>query len=215
MGGTYLFGSIKDATVTAQAHAPNSMNSASTGQITWMTIGTSIRSVTTSKSGNSAYTDQNGAGVVQDASGNVSPMDSRLALTLFPYHLPGVVLFNLLNASNESLSVVQDTSASPNIVHVRFLQQLTDSALIPLTQQDWYIDMRTGLPSRVNFYLPDVTNPSLDGTATILYTSWQKTSTILIPETLQTLNNGTATSAITIGETQFNRGLSASIFQLP
>lgn len=215
MGGTYSFSSIKDARVTAQAYTPNSINTASSGQITWMTIGTSIRSVTTAQSGNSAYADQNGAGLVEDASGNVSPMDSRMALTLFPYHLPGVVLFNLLNASNESLSVVQDAGASTTIVHVRFLQQLSNSSLIPLTQQDWYIDMTTGLPSRVDYYLPNTTSPSLDGTATVLFTSWQKTPTILMPQTLQTLNNGTAQSTITVGVPQFNQGLSASIFLLP
>jgi hypothetical protein len=215
MGGTFSFGSIQDVTVSAKAYGPTSTSSAPAGQITWTTIGTSIRSVTTSQSGNSAYTDKNGTGLVEDASGNVSPMDPRLALTLFPYHLPGVVLVNLLNATNESLSVVQDAGASPTVIHVRFLQQLSDSSLIPLTQQDWYIDTKTGLPSRVDYYLPNAANPSLDGIATVLYTSWQKTPTILMPQTLQNLNSGAALSTITVGAPQFNQGLSASIFQLP
>jgi hypothetical protein len=215
MGGTTSFGSIQDATVTAQTTTPSIPNPVPPGKITWMTIGMSIRCVTTSQSGNSAYTDQNGAGLVEDASGNVSPMDSRLALTLFPYHLPGMVLLNLLNASNESLSVVEDAGASPNIVHVRFLRQMTNSALTSLTQQDWFFDTNTGLPSRVNYYLPNITNPSLDGTATVIFTSWQKTPSILMPQTLQTQSNGTAVSTITLGAPQFNQGLSASILQLP
>jgi hypothetical protein len=180
MGGTTSFRSIKDATVTAQANPPNPLMNAPAGQITWMTIGMSIRSATTTQSEKSVYTVQNGKGLVEDASGKVTPMDSRLALTLFPFHLPGAVLLNLLNTSNESMSVVQDAGASTNIVHVRFQEQMSDPSLAPVTQQDWYIDMRTGLPSRVDYYLPNITNPSLDGTATILFTSWQKTPTILM-----------------------------------
>jgi hypothetical protein len=75
--------------------------------------------------------------------------------------------------------------------------------------------MTTGLPTRVDYYLPNITNPSLDGTATVLYSSWQKTPTILLPQTLQTLGNGTAVNTINLGAPQFNQGLSASIFQLP
>lgn len=215
LGGTASFGSIQDATVTAQTTTPSSPNSAPTGQITWMTIGMSIRSATTSQSGNSTFTVQNGKGSVEDASGSVSPMDSRLALTLFPFHLPGAVLLNLLNAANDSLSVVQDTSSTPNIVHVRSLIQMSDPTLTPVTQQDWYIDTNTGLPTRVDYYLPNTTNPSLDGTATILFTSWQKTPSILMPQTMQTQTNGTAANTITVGTPQFNQGLTASIFQLP
>jgi hypothetical protein len=215
MGGTASFGSIQDVTVTAQTTTPSSSNSASTGQITWMTIGMSIRCATTAQPGSSIFTVQNGAGSVEDASGNVSPMDSRLALTLYPYHLPGAVLLNLLNAANESLSVVQDTGSTPNIVHVRSLIQMSDPTLTPVTQQDWYIDTSTGLPSRVDYYLPNSTNPSQDGTTTILFTSWQKTPTIMMPQTMQTQTNGTAVSSITIGTPQFNQGLTTSIFQLP
>jgi len=213
MGGTSSFTSIQDTTVTGQASAGSPPNSV--GQITWMTIGMSIRCATVPPTGNSIYTDQNGAGYVEDASGNVAPMDSRLALTLFPFHLPGAVLLNLLNAANETLSVVADTGSTPNIVHVRSLVQMSDPTLTPVTQQDWYVDMNTGLPTRVDYYLPNITNSALDGTATILFTSWQKTPTILVPQTIQMLTNGTQVSTVTLGIPQFNQGLSATIFQLP
>jgi hypothetical protein len=113
------------------------------------------------------------------------------------------------------LSVIQDAGAAANIVHVRFLQQMSDPTLTPLTQQDWYIDTNLGLPNRVDYYLPNVTNPAQDGTATILFTSWQKTTTVLIPQTFQMLNNGTQAGTLGLGVPQFNQGLSPSIFQLP
>ena len=215
MGGSTAFNSIQDATVTGQVSATNATPSAPATQIMWQTIGMSIRCSTTSQSGTSLYTVQNSAGYVEDSSGNVSPMDSRLALTLYPFHLPGAVLNFLLNAPNESLSVIQDAGASANIVHVRFLQQMSDPTLTPLTQQDWYIDTNLGLPNRVDYYLPNVTNPAQDGTATILFTSWQKSPTILMPQVMNTLQNGTSTSSITVGAPQFNQGLTASIFTLP
>jgi len=215
MGGTYALASIQDATVTAHVTSLDSPNVAATGQIAWTTIGMSIRSTTNSQSGNSAYAVQNGKGLVEDATGNVSPMDPRLALTIFPHHLPGVVLLNLLRDSNESLTVVQDAGATKNIIHVRFQKQLSDPILTSSTQQDWYIDMTTGLPSRVDYFLPNITNASLDGTTTVRFTSWQKTPSILMPQTLQTLDNGAPVNSITFGVPQFNQGLSASIFQLP
>jgi len=207
--------SIQDATVTAQTTTPNSTNSAPAGQIKWTTIGMSIRCTTASQSGNSISTIHNGTGSVEDVSGNVSPMDPRLALTTFPYHLPGVALLSLLKTSNESLTLVQDPGAATNVVHVRFQRRMSDASLTPLTQQDWFIDMNTGLPSRVDYYLPNIANPSQDGTATALFTSWQKTPTILMPQTLQTLNGETVVTTITLGKPQFNQGLSAGIFQLP
>lgn len=206
MGGTTAFTTIQDATVTCQTSA---------GQITWQSIGMSIRYTSTSRSGNSIYTDQSGTGYVEDSSGNVSPMDPRLALTLFPFDIPGAVLNYLLNASNETLSVVQDAGANPSIVHVRSLIQMSDPSLTPVTQQDWYIDMSTGLPSRVDYYLPNAANPALDGTATILFTSWQKTPTVLIPQTYQLLNNSAAVNTVTLGTPVFNQGPPATIFQLP
>lgn len=142
-------------------------------------------------------------------------MDARLALTLFPFDIPGAVLNYLLNAPNDTLTVVQDSGANPNIVHVRSLIQMSDPTLTPVTQQDWYIDMTTGLPSRVDYYLPNATNPALDGTATILFNSWQKTPTVLVPQTYQLLNNGTAVDSVALGVPVFNQGLTASIFQLP
>jgi hypothetical protein len=92
---------------------------------------------------------------------------------------------------------------------------MSDPTLTPVTQQDWYVDMNTGLPTRVDYYLPNITNSALDGTATILFTSWQKTPTILVPQTIQMLTNGTQVSTVTLGIPQFNQGLSATIFQLP
>jgi hypothetical protein len=212
MGGATAYSSIQDATVTGQTNAPDSLP---TGQITWQTIGVSIRSATTSQSATTVYAVQSGSGSVEDASGSVAPMDARQALTIFPYHLPGVVLLYLLNASDRSLSVIQDTGTTPNIVHVRSLKQMSDPTLTPVTQQDWYIDMSTGLPSRVDYYLPNVADPTQDGTATILFTSWQKTPTVLMPQTLQIQNNGSPLNSVTLSAGQFNQGLSATIFQLP
>jgi len=43
----------------------------------------------------------------------------------------------------------------------------------------------------------------------------KKTPTILLPQTLQILSNGTAVNTINLGAPKFNQGLSASILQLP
>jgi hypothetical protein len=215
VGGATSFASIQDVAVTAQTYALRSPSSLPTGQVTWMTIGMSTRCATTARSGKSIFTVQNGTGSVEDASGDAYPMDSRLAQTISPYHLAGVALLNLLKASDESLAVVQDSGANTNVVHVRFQKHMSDPSLTPVTQQDWYIDMTTGLPARVDYYLQDITNPSLDRTATVLFSSWQKTPSILMPQTLRTLNNGTAVNNLTLGTPQFNQVLSASIFQLP
>ena len=214
MGGQPTITGVSDATFIGQ-YQGSATSASDSGQVTWKSIGVSVRCDTSSVTGGSTFTKQNGSGFVESTSGNVTPMDSRLALTLYPFHLPSVVLLYLVNDPNHSLAVVQDTGSTPNIVHIRTQVQMGNAALTSVTQQDWYIDTNLGLPTRVTYYLPNTTNPALDGTASIIFSSWQTTSSSYSPRDIQILNNGTQVSSVHFGAPQFNLGLQSAIFQLP
>jgi hypothetical protein len=214
MGGQPTITAVNDATFIGQ-YQGSAGSASDSGQVTWKSIGVSVRCDTSSAAGSSTFTVQNGSGLVENTAGNVTPMDSRLALTLYPFHLPSVVLLYLLNDPNHSLAVIQDTGSTPNIVHIQAQTQMSNPALTPFTRQDWYIDTSLGLPTRVTYYLPNTTNPALDGTASVVFSSWQPTSSSYSPRDIQILNNGTQVSSVRFGVPQFNLGLQSAIFQLP
>jgi hypothetical protein len=214
MGGQPAFSAIQDATAIGQSQKSTN-GGGSSGQITWKTVAMAVRCETATSSGTSIYTVSNGVGYLEDTSGNVSPMNQRLALSTFPYVMPGIVLSYLLSTPSESLSVIQDQGARSSMIHIQAIMQLSDPSLASATKQDWYIDLNTGLPSRVDYSLVDPAALSPDGTTTVLFNSWQKTSTILAPQTIQILQNGTAQSAVMLGAPVFNQGLQQGMFTLP
>jgi hypothetical protein len=212
MGGQSAFSSIQDVIVQGQMQSPTSSNTPE--QITWKNRGMSMRYEYSAQDGKSVAIFDHGKGHRRDSSGNISEMDHRTSLTLFPTHLPGVALLSLLDSPDRSLSVIPTTDSESNMVHVRSEKQMAKPGFSRITRQDWYFDQTTGLPIRVDYYLPDLKNQRFDGTATVLYTGWQTASSIQIPRTMQILYDGVLQSTVTVGAPSFNQGLSASDFQL-
>ena len=196
MGGQPALAAVQDAVVTAQIQGAADGQPGTT-QFTWKSIGLALRTEATASSGNTISTSQGGIGYIEDATGTVSSMDQRLGHSIFPHHLPGIALLYLLNAPDRSLSIISDTSATPNLVHVLSVQVLSDQSTVYETQQDWYIDMSLGLPTRVDFVIPAPSGP--DGTGSVQLISWQKTSTLLMPLTIEVTENGGTPSAISVG----------------
>jgi hypothetical protein len=180
-------------------------------QTTWESIGIAIRSAVTSQSGTSIYTAQNGVGYIESPSGTVSAMDSRTANSMFPLDMPGMMLLYILNATNYTLAIVSDSGNS--VIHFQSVELSSNQTPISETQQDWYVDTGTGLPTQVVYVIPSTSGP--DQTGTIQFTSWQKTSTILAPQTIQMSQNGGSPSTMILAMPLFNQGLSTSIFQMP
>jgi hypothetical protein len=175
----------------------------------------SLRTETTIKGATSISTVQNWQGLQEDASGVVTPMDSGLALTAFPFHLPGAVLLYLLNASDRSLQLISDTETDSHLIHIQSESQAVDPTLTALTLQNWYFDSRTGLPSRVDYASPDPANPNRSGIASVVFLSWRKTPSTLVPQSIQLLQNGALVATVNVEPPQYNQGLTKAIFNLP
>jgi hypothetical protein len=210
MGGDPAFSAIQDVTVSAQAQDANGQ--AALPDMTWKSMGMSIRTEVTTEAGTSITTAENGAGFVEDVSGTVLASDTRLANSAFPHHLPGIVLHSLLSAPDRSLAIVSDTN-DESIVHIRSVRVLSDQTVVPETQEDWYVDLNTGLPSRVDFVIPATSGS--DVTGSVNFVSWQKTSTVLIPQTIQDVQNDAIQDTFVLGAPAFNQGLTDANFQLP
>jgi hypothetical protein len=204
MGGQPAFAAIQDAVVTAQIRGADGQPTT----FTWKSIGMSLRAEVAAPTGLTISTAQGGTGYLEDVSGAVTSMDGRLANSTFPHHLPGVALLFLLNAPDRNISVISDNPDNPNLVHVRSVQVLSDQSTVTETQQDWYIDLTTGLPVRMDYVIPAQSGEDTSGTVT--FTSWQRSATVLVPQVLQDVQG-----TITVGVPQFNQGLSTAIFTLP
>jgi hypothetical protein len=209
MGGTFASGAIQDADVSGQPLDANGQPTSP--QFRWKTIGMSVRSEVTSQGGTSISTAQSGNGCIEDSSGLASAMDPRLANSMFPSHLPWLMLQILLKATDRPLVVISDTG-SQTMVHLQSVKLASDQTPISETRQDWYVDMTTGLPTRVDYVIPS--SSGSDGTGTDQFTSWQKRATVLIPQLIQITQNGNSLSTVSLGAPSFNQGLAPSMFQL-
>ena len=178
LGGPTAFAAIQDSTVSGQSQPSDP--SLPTDQFIWKSVGMAIRQEYAMSDGTHISAVIQGKGQSKDPSGQIAPIDGRASLTIFPYHLPGVVLLSLLNSANATLSLISDPTNDGNLIHVRSIRLLSHPLLSPLTRQDWLFDPVSGLPVRVSFCLPDLKSQRLDGTATVTFTGWQSASSVTV-----------------------------------
>jgi len=74
MGGQPTITGVSDATFIGQ-YQGSATSASDSGQVTWKSIGVSVRCDTSSVTGGSTFTKQNGSGFVESTSGNVTPME--------------------------------------------------------------------------------------------------------------------------------------------
>lgn len=183
-------------------------------QFVWKTMGMAIRHEYSMADGLYVSIVNQGQGQSKDPSGSITPLNARSSMTILPYHMPGILLLFLLTSQNISLTIVNQPSSDPQFIHVSAVQQLQDSTKNYLTAQEWEFDPATSLPVKVTFYLPDVQNQVHDDNASVAYTSWQRTSDALFPQTLQLFTDADLQSQCTLQTPVLNQGLNPSDFQL-
>ena len=131
--------------------------------------------------------------------------------------LPVFTLSNLISSANRALTYVgPETKNGVSVIHIAASQQLpnapaSDGALWQhLSQMDIYLDASTFLPAALDFNMHPDNNALLDIPVEFLFSDYQKTGSLTIPQHVQKFLNGSLFLDVQFQQASFNSGLSSS-----
>jgi hypothetical protein len=219
IGGRASLSNIQDTTM--EGVSVPSDTSGSTERFVWESRGMDIRKESNASDGQSVFVIYQSKGTRFPPGNESKKISGRSALALIPFEVPGSILLQLLNDPYRSLELVSETEAASDGVasvphtgvHMRTQRKNLKTGYAATTQQDWYFDPTTGIPLCVDFVLPDLKQPSLDGTASVLYDSWQEESGVQFPRQLQMFTDGVLQYTMTVSSIHINQGLNTTHFQ--
>jgi hypothetical protein len=141
---------------------------------------------------------------------NLWSANSRL-----PVHLPAMILSGLLaNANCNITSAGQTTINGQAAIHIQFHVD-TNIVTQTLSIQDWYFDPATGMPLRIEYRIPDTSNPSLFISAAADFSDFRPVQGVLFPFRVVAYQEGNSKNVMTITSVSVNQPLASTDFDLP
>jgi hypothetical protein len=213
MGGTAAAASVTDTIVTGTI-APASGSAVKGGGFTWKTSGSNFRyEVQSGTSSLVLVSGQDGAAVTRN--GTSSALSPHMAQASPPLHLPGLILARVLDSKDYTVILVGKDEV--NGVAATKIRISLDTDLISslVTPQDWYFDMATGLPLRVENRLPDQRHPENYATAAEEFSDFRIVSGLLAPFRIKTYEEGKFLAEAAIAAVVFNSGVALTEFRNP
>lgn len=213
MGGRTAIGQIRDCVAqgTVQAAEGSSLTS---GGFVWKNAGAEFRyenpgsagaQVTVSGHGRPASVEN---GELQRLSGNATAAH-------IPSHLIAAVLFKEL--ANPTYLITVDglgTVGERQVIRVRTVWELND-ATASVSPQVWFLDVSTGLPLRVEYRIPEISDALNYLTGAIEFSDFRNVSGVVVPFRITTYTEGDWESTITINSIALNTGISPLEFDAP
>ena len=159
--------------------------------------------------GNSVLVSGHGHPQYLGASGHRRNLPSHIATAVMPFHVPALVLSQVLSDERYSIRLVESTSQSP---HVRITNSQDDEHAAVI-KQDWFFDASTGLPVRLEYLVPSVTNALNSDRASATFSDFSVIDGIAVPHKLEVSQNGTIVAHVTLTSVSFNSSVSPSDFE--
>jgi len=214
LGGMAPVTSIKDSIVIgASAPAPGSSTKPTT--FVWKDAGGEFREEVEEGANTRVFVSGHGqpAAINNGTAHTIPPL---VALANQPFHLPSVVLATELSDSRYSIKS-DGPGTVENVPAIRVKIALdTDGVTAMLTQQEWYFDVTSGLPLRVDFLEPDTKRPDPQSDkAAFEFGDFRYSGGILVPFSITAFESGQASAIITIAKINFNQGLNSKEFDAP
>jgi len=132
-----------------------------------------------------------------------------------PVHLPVMILSAFLASANCSIvSAGQTTINGHAAIQIHFHID-TDVVQQTLSIQDWYFDSATALPLRVEYRIPDTSNPTIFIGAAADFSDFRPVQGVLFPYRVTAYQDDKALAALTLTLVAVNQAISSSDFDLP
>jgi|HubBroStandDraft_5_1064220.scaffolds.fasta_scaffold117802_2 hypothetical protein len=209
MGGSALLSTIHSSIVSGSTA---SSSAAQTEQSTfvWTYAGGEFRNENDATNG--AHVLVSNAGAPEDFhAGMWSSVPSVVVRTNLPFHIPALVLFSDTASTEYSFAYLGAATVNGNsVVHIRAVDT-SDIAGQLFTAQDWFFNVSTGLPVRVQFLVPISPQPKDSVAETIDFANFQLVNGILVPLQLD-VTVGPLSFTSTVSSVTFNTSLSPNLF---
>ena len=212
MGSTLPADSVASGTVQTVAGSQTTE-----GTVRILTRGTvqSLVQITTPDANQTCIYSNGRANELTGTTVTVLPLE--LVVTSQAADFPTPLLAALLNDPDTSFQYVAlESSNGLSLHHIHawdsFASQPTLQSLADFSLRDIWIDASSGLPQRIS-YVRRPAHGAVAGVAVdVFYSSYQHSSGLLYPSTIQESLNGTPWATITIQNVAFNTGLTDSDF---
>jgi hypothetical protein len=181
---------------------------------TWTIAGNEFRYDVTSAKGSGYFVSGHGK-PANVSNGKVTAIREYVARASLPYYLPGLLLSRELASSNYSISYVGTASVNGRQAVQVHLSDGSDKIAALVTPQDWYFDLSTGIPLRVEFRIPPNENPKDFVIGTFDFSGFQTVSGMRIPFKISFFQEKHPLKRLRFKSVAFNVGVSASIFDAP
>ena len=147
--------------------------------------------------------------------GRTKNFPPQMANARLPVHLPAIVLAQFLANTDCNLSFVGQATVNGQTAVQIHLHIDTDIAQQTLSVQDWYFDPSTGLPLRVEYRLPDSTNPLFFVNAAADLSDYRPVQGVLFPFRILSYADSRPRDLLTLSSVVVNPPVSAADFDLP
>lgn len=147
------------------------------------------------------------------AGSQAMPVGAQMSLAAVPFDLPAIVLY--AEFEDPTYSFISVNSSDTNgLIHIQIVNN-SDSVIKAITEQDWYFDPKTTLPTRVDYHLPSAKNALDFVPASCIYQGYTAEQGVQYPTSIEAHEHGRAVSQVTIASIQPNASIPSANFDLP
>ena len=212
LGGAAYIGQAKDWKVIAQRQA-SAASQSSSGKIIWEATSTEFKSDFPVSSGRSVLT--SGHGIPARAGGGAIEFVPPYVLhAAFVPSLVGAVLLRELLDPNRSFELLPPTTGNNAATIVKTYSVASQSDRVA-TEQTWYFDSGTHLPTRIEYRFPDSKNPNQFGTTSVDLSKYKPIGSVLYPFQIVMSQRGQKMADVTVQSITVNTSIPASEFDSP
>jgi hypothetical protein len=208
LGGRSSLEGVRDSIVSGKIEA-GSNGPFRDGAFVWRNSGNSFLYENPGRDGKSLYA----FNAANRTSSTAIPPHVRA--TLFPPHLPGLVLANRLNDSRYTFRFIGTTALSGRTVSVIELFRGNDELTRNLTRQVWRIDTSTHLPTSVEYSVSSGNDASAITIGSFVFGDYSKVSGIVLPFEIVIHLRGERVSTARVESAHINTGITPSEFDVP
>ncbi len=181
---------------------------------TWTIAGDEFRFEVKSAKGTGLFVSGHGS-PGRMSNGTFSRINYHVARANVPYYLPGLLLARELANPNFTVKYVGAvTTEGRRAAHIH-LGDGSDKIAALVTPQEWYFDLNSGLPLRVEFHIPTNENAEDLFNGAYEFSDFRSVSGMLVPFQISFSQEHQPLRVISFNSVAFNVGVSPSVFDVP
>jgi hypothetical protein len=147
--------------------------------------------------------------------GKVSRINYHVARGNFPYYLPGLLLSRELANPNFTVKFVGSANIDGRQAIQIHLSDGSEKLASLVTPQEWYFDLSSGLPLRVEFRIPLNENAAAFIKGSYDFSDFRTVSGMLTPFQISFSQERLPLRIISFNSVTFNTAVSPSVFDAP